>query len=210
MANEKVAESLGNHEYDGIRELDNPTPGWWHLIFLATVAYSVAYVAFWHVSPAGYTSEEAVASAQEEEYRAIFGTLGELKPDDATIMQLAGDPRMVGVGRGIFESNCTACHARDGGGINGANLCDDYYRNVRTPADLYRVISEGAANGAMPPWKNSFSPNHRVVLAAYVATLRGTRPANARAPEGEVIAPWPAAPAGNAAAGEPAEKGGAS
>lgn len=192
--------SLLEHEYDGIREFDNPTPGWWHAIFLLSVAFSIAYVAWYHVSPMSYSIEEKWQNQQVAEYARIFGEIGDLEGDEATILRMMSDERMMAIAQGTFVGNCAACHSKDGGGINGVNLTDDHYKSVKALPDIFDVIANGAANGAMPPWKNLISQNERVILTAYVASLRGTTPARPRGPEGEVIAPWPTAAGGSAPA----------
>lgn len=179
------------HEYDGIREYDNPTPGWWHAIFWGTVLFSLLYFTFWHTSPLAWSIEDSWKAAQTREYAKIFGSLGTLEGDEATLVSMMNDPRMMDVARGTFEGNCAACHGRDGGGINGVNLTDEYYKNVSSLTDLYRIVSDGAANGAMPAWRNRLSQNERVIVAAYVASLRGSTPASGRGPEGNPIPPWP-------------------
>lgn len=112
-------------------------------------------------------------------------------------MKMMGDSRMMAIAQGTFIGNCAPCHAKDGGGINGVNLTDEQYKNVKQVTDIFGVITAGAANGAMPAWQNTISQNERVILAAYVASLRGTTPAAPRAPEGEAIAPWPGAKQGS-------------
>jgi cytochrome c oxidase cbb3-type subunit 3 len=191
----RQAQQLTDHEYDGIREYDNPTPGWWHAIFLSTVVFSVFYFLFWHTSPLAYSIQEAWQMKQVAEYQRVFGALGDLEPDEPTILKMMGNQQMLQIAQGIFQTNCAACHAKDGGGINGVNLTDDHYKNVKVLTDIFNTISNGAASGAMPTWKNRLSSNERVILAAYIATLRGTKPAVAKAPEGDVIPPWPPAPA---------------
>lgn len=187
------SDNLMEHEYDGIREYDNPTPGWWHAIFLLSIIFALFYAAFWHTSPMAWSEREAWQAEQVAEYQRLFGEIGELAADEPTILRMMGDARMLAVARGIFEGSCAACHARDGGGINGANLTDDFYKNVKTLPDLLTTISKGAGAGAMPAWENTLGQNQRVILAAYIATLRGTTPAAPRVAEGVEIAPWPAA-----------------
>lgn len=181
------------HEYDGIREYDNPTPGWWHVIFLGTCVFSVFYMFWYHVSPLSSSPEKDWDREQLAEYRRIFGGIGELEADAGTIQKMRGDARLMAVARGLFESNCAACHARDGGGINGFNLTDDLYKNVKDLKDLYAVVTLGANNGAMPGWSAKLTQNERVLLAAYVANLRGTSPARPRAadPAEKAVDPWP-------------------
>ncbi|QYK49324.1 MAG: c-type cytochrome [Phycisphaeraceae bacterium] len=183
--------SLMEHEYDGIREYDNPTPGWWHALFLASVFFSICYTAWYHVSPLSSSIWDKWRASEVEEFARIFGEIGDLEPDTPTIIKMMNDERMMAVAQGIFQGNCAACHAKDGGGINGVNLTDDHYKIVKTLPDIFNVITRGAANGAMPAWENMISKNERVILASYVASLRGTKPGTARPAEGEVIPAWP-------------------
>lgn len=183
---------LTEHEYDGIREFDNPTPGWWHVIFLATIVFSWFYFMFWEFSPMASSERDVWSQQQVVEYKRIFGKLGDLKNDQATILKLRGMPDMMAVAQGMFEGNCAQCHAKNGSGINGVNLTDDYYKNVKQLTDFYTVISGGAANGAMPAWRTNFSENERVLLAAYVSTLRGQN-LPGRGQDGVAIDPWPEA-----------------
>ncbi|MBS0195171.1 MAG: c-type cytochrome [Planctomycetes bacterium] len=184
---------LTSHEYDGIQEYDNPTPGWWHAIFVGSVLFSAVYFVFWDHSDLSWSIHDTWKKAQVAEYKRIFGKMGDLKPDQATILSMMGKPDMMAIAQSTFTLNCAQCHAKDGGGINGVNLTDDHYKNVKTIEDLYKTITNGANNGAMPSWKSAFSDNERVLLAAYVASLRGTKPASPKAPEGEQIPPWPKA-----------------
>lgn len=185
-------DELTPHDYDGIREYDNPTPGWWHVIFLASVVFSWFYFMFYEFSPMSSSERDIWSKAQVAEYTRLFGKLGDLKNDEPTILKLRGMPDMMQVAQGMFETNCAQCHAKNGGGINGVNLTDDHYKNVRVITDIYGVISGGAANGAMPSWRTNFSENERVLLASYVSSLRGLH-LPGRGPEGEKIAPWPVA-----------------
>lgn len=184
-------DELTNHEYDGISEYDNPTPSWWHLLFLASVVFSVFYFTYFTFSPDAPTVHDSWRAVQTAEYKRLFGALGNLESDEKTIVKLMGDQRMMAVAAGMFVGNCAACHARDGGGINGVNLTDDSYKNVKTITDVYTVITDGAASGAMPSWRNKLNQNERVLMAAYAASLRGTTPAVPKGAEGTPIAPWP-------------------
>lgn len=184
---------LLDHEYDGIREFDNPVPGWWHLLFWASILFSLLYYTFFTFSPIAWTVQESWESAQAAAYQQIFGELGELAPNEATIVSLMHDDRMMAVARGMFIGNCAQCHGRDGGGINGVNLTDEHYKNITSLPEMLTVINRGAGAGAMPAWENRLSQNERILLTSYAASLRGSNVAG-RGPEGELIAPWPTAP----------------
>ena len=182
-----------DHEYDGIQEFDNPTPGWWHAIFVATIIFAGFYVTFWHFSPLAWTVHDTWEGEQVAEYKRIFGAVGDLNPDQPTILKMMGDQKMLSVAQSMFIANCSVCHSKDGSGINGVNLTDESYKNVKKIEDIFTTISKGANLGAMPTWEAKFSVNERVILTAYVATLRGKN-LPGRAPEGETIPPWPTLP----------------
>lgn len=183
---------IKGHEYDGIREFDNPTPGWWHLIFLVSIVFSGFYFVMSFGSPLYVGPLDRLAAQERAEYERMFAGIGTLENNPATILVLMDNPKWRAIAEGTFRGNCVSCHGADGGGQVGPNLCDDAYKNVRIVTDIYDVIANGAANGAMPPWAGRFSHNERILLSAYVASMRGTTPTgNARDPEGEVIPPWP-------------------
>lgn len=193
---------LLDHEYDGIAEYDNPIPGWWNWLFAASVCFAVLYFMYFHIGTISSTIEEDWQQAQLAEFKRVFGKLGELKPDRDTILRMKDDRQMMAIARGIFIGNCAACHAKDGGGINGVNLTDDSYKNIHDVEDFFQVISKGANNGAMPAWENRLPSNERIIMAAYAMSLRGTTPATAKPPEGSAIPPFPTRPA-DAGAAEP-------
>ena len=176
---------------DDIEEFDNPIPAWWKAIFACTVMFAFPYLMFYHGSVEGRSSAELHASAAAANARLAFAEIGELDSDEATMVKYSQDQRWLALGKSIFQSNCAACHARDGGGKIGPNLCDDQYKNVRGISDIYKVVSNGAAAGAMPPWKARMEQNELVLVSCYVASLRGTSPATAKAAEGREIPAWP-------------------
>ncbi len=186
---------LTDHAYDGIREYDNPLPGWWNWLFIATIAFSVVYFPFYHFGAEGRSVKDLYDQASAENTRMQFAEIGDLNADEATILRFMEKPSWVRVGQTVFKSNCGTCHGTDGGGIVGPNLCDDYYKNIRSVTDIHKVLEVGAAGGAMPAWKNRLHPNELVLTAAYVANLRGTKPAKPKDAEGQKIDPWPDPPA---------------
>ena len=185
-------DQLLDHEYDGIQEYDNPCPGWWHAIFLATVVFSVVYFLFFQVGNNGWTLAEAWNAAKTADMKERFSGMGELHNDTATILKYMKDPDWMVYANSVFLTNCQSCHGPDGSGVVGPNLTDDYYKNVKQITDIAEVIKNGAAGGSMPSWKTRLHPNEVVLMAAYVAGLRGKN-LKGRPPEGEKIPPWPSA-----------------
>ena len=182
-------ERLLNHSYDGIQEYDNPTPGWWHMLFIGSVLFSAVYGAFWHFSELAWMPKDALAREQQKYYKLLFADIGELNADAATMKQYMGEADWMSFGRSIYASNCAQCHGSEGNGINCPNLTDDHWINVKQVTDLYTIVTNGVASKGMPAWNARLSQNERVLVAAYVATLRGTLKPG-RQPEGDVIPAW--------------------
>ncbi|MEQ8843689.1 MAG: cbb3-type cytochrome c oxidase N-terminal domain-containing protein [Phycisphaerales bacterium] len=194
-SNETDKTLIQGHEYDGIQEYDNPTPLWWHLIWLGTMVFSVVYFFLSLQSPWFVHQTQRLERAQLAEIERLFGELGDLQADQATLVSLMDEEQWMSYGASVFALHCTSCHAQDGGGGIGPNLTDDHYLNVKTIEDIHTVIADGANNGAMPAWSNRLHPKEVVLLSSYVASLRGQNSAR-KGPEGEIIAPWPTAAEG--------------
>jgi len=193
-SNETDSTLIRGHEYDGIQEFDNPTPTWWHLIWAATIVLSLFYFAMSLWSPMFIHQTDRLAAAQEAEIQRLFADIGELENTEETILSLMQQEEWMTFGAAVFRGNCVSCHASDAGGNVGPNLKDEAWINVSQITDIHDIIRDGAAAGAMPPWGNRLHPNEVVLLSAYVASLRGEP--GGKAPEGEVIPPWPTLPAG--------------
>lgn len=183
--------ALTGHSYDGIQEYDNPTPRWWELLFVASIVFSPIYAIWFHAPAQGRTLADQYDTSVAENMRLQFGEIGDLTPDEATILKFMKDPQWLQVGEATFKTNCVSCHGPEGVGISGPNLTDDSYLHVKKIEDIAKVIHDGAKNGAMPAWGNRLHPNEVVLAAAYVASLRGKNLSSARLAEGTVIAPWP-------------------
>lgn len=188
-------DKLMTHEYDGIREYDNPTPGWWHAIFIGSVLFSVLYVAVFHTAVGSRWSvharhDRAVAAAAA----ASLAQLGPLAADDATLMSLSTKELALSKGEAIFATRCVACHRNDAGGMPalGPNLTDDYGKNIKTPEDVYRTIAAGVEGTAMVPWLPQMGKEDCVLAAAYVISLRGKNVPGGLEPAGEEMPAWPA------------------
>lgn len=186
---------LLDHDCDGIREYDNPMPFWWSAIFWLTIVFALPYFAYYHLGGVGTSVADGYDTEVGEFYEAQAAKLGDLKGDDATIVQLSTDRKKLLAGQNMFRANCAPCHAPDGGGKTGPNLTDDFYINVRAPKDIFRVVRDGIETKGMPRWGKRFSDPQIVLLSSYVASLRGTAAASPKEPQGDRIAAWPQAPA---------------
>ena len=185
---------LREHEFDGIREYDNPTPGWWHFIFLGSVGFGICYFIFYHMSTISWSVADLYQDAVTADLKMRFSEIGDLEADEATILRFLDDEQWTAVGSSVFKAQCVSCHAADGSGLVGPNLTDEHYKSVKKIEDIARVVADGAGSGAMPGWKTRLHPNEIVLVSAYVAGLRGRNLPGKRGAEGSQIPPWPAGP----------------
>jgi cytochrome c oxidase cbb3-type subunit 3 len=178
-------ERLLEHEYDGIKEFDNPTPRWWTWIFWGSVAFSIAY---W-LNPGGMFRGERLV-----EYEASMAAAEARWPkqsggfDLAAVTALRDDGSTLALGKSTYATYCAPCHRPDGGGIIGPNLTDDHWLHGGTLADIHRTIAEGVLEKGMPGWNKTLKPEQLNAVTLYVASLHGTNPPNPKAPQGEAAA----------------------
>jgi cytochrome c oxidase cbb3-type subunit 3 len=179
---------LMDHEYDGIREYDNPLPRWWTMILWGTVAFSILYafnvpgIGIGKGRIANYEAEMARA-ASAESARAVLRPMPATL-DDAALLALTKDPVRLAEGKRLFVANCTPCHREDAGGNIGPNLTDEYWIHGGRPSQILATVSSGVPDKGMPTWSQVLRPGQVASAVAYVITLRGTHPPNPKAPQG--------------------------
>lgn len=175
---------------DGIEQLDHPPPSWWVGGMLVAVILAAGFFAYSHLRAGAPTLDEAYEASVARHLEAQVTRLGLDDADDATILRLASDAGMMSALGGLYRSNCGQCHADDGGGGIGPNLADQYWKVVTRPRDIYDVISNGVPGTAMVGWSGRLRRPQRILLAAYVASMRGRETAAPKAGEGAPLAPW--------------------
>lgn len=184
---EEEHEIILDHNYDGIKELDNDLPPWWKYGFYATIVFAVIYLVRFEVFNDYNQAEEyevAVAQAkiEIEEWKKTAKDLVDVN----TVTMLA-DASDLNAGKTIFTNNCIACHKSDGGGGIGPNLTDEHWILGGGIKNVFNTISEGGRSGkGMVPWKNELKPLEMAQVASYVLTFQGTTPAEPKAAEGEI------------------------
>ncbi len=185
----KVTDELLDHEYDGIREFDNPTPAWWNWIFFLSFVFSVAYFAYYHMwsGPGIYDDYRAdmkvYTEAREERERKELAGMSEEK-----LQALLGDEIAVAAGLEVYAARCQACHAEQGKGSIGPNLTDAYWiHGDASLSAIRKVVAEGVLSKGMPPWKDLLSPKELMQVVVYVGTLRNLNVEGGKAQQGELV-----------------------
>ena len=189
MTQDPDAEKLLDHQYDGIQEYDNPLPRWWVYIFWATILWSAAY--FVLPGDLGHGGKKDAMYAKEmaawEARIAAQGGGTPTGPDVEALTAMLADPAAIASGAATYAKYCQACHAAGGAGMIGPNLADDYWIHGGSPAEVWTVVGTGVLAKGMPAWQQMLPPDELDRVVAYVLSLRGSDPPNAKAPEGAKV-----------------------
>ncbi|MDF1549546.1 MAG: c-type cytochrome [Bacteroidales bacterium] len=179
---------IEDHEYDNIRELDNPAPFWLMGLFYLSVLFSIFYGAyyFWigigELQTAEYKSEIAAAEINSKKQAS--------SAFDESNISLYHDEANLAAGAELFATKtCVTCHGTKGeGNAIGPNMTDEYWIHGNTPEQLYQVVKNGVPEKGMTPFKGQLSEKQIVqVISFLLIKLQGTTPENAKAPQGEKL-----------------------
>ena len=175
-----------DHSYDGIVELDNPIPIWFNALFYSTIAFGVVYLFVYHVFGWGlnqdqeYVREVEHAEIAKKAYLAQAANL----IDESTVVV---DGTMIAAGQSIFTANCAVCHGNSGEGGIGPNLTDKFWLHGGEIKDIFTVVKYGVPDKGMVPWEQTLSPGQIAEVSNYVLSLRDTKPANPKEPQGSEV-----------------------
>jgi cytochrome c oxidase cbb3-type subunit 3 len=189
VAEEKNIEM--DHNYDGIRELDNHLPPWWKWLFYGTIGWSVVYIIVFHFSnslPLSGQEYQMEIAAAEEQARLLRASQPQASIDENTL-QYTHDAAIIAKGKAVFDNNpCGSCHRNDlGGNTIGPNLTDEYWIHGGDVKNIFTTIKNGAVDKGMPAWGKAMSPQDIRDVTFYILSLQGSKPENAKAPQGELF-----------------------
>jgi len=176
------------HELDGIKEYDNPMPGWLMAIWWGSLIFSAGYLIFYALSfgegsmEAQYRGETQSALANVQAY---FDAHPIVPPSPAELLAGAANPEVLDVGRARFARSCSPCHGEQAQGLIGPNLTDDRWIHGGSAEQIFQTIAKGWPAKGMPPWGRAVKPEELAALVGYVRSLQGSNPANPRPPEGD-------------------------
>ncbi|MBP8822800.1 MAG: c-type cytochrome [Flavobacteriales bacterium] len=179
-----------DHDYDGIKELDNVLPPWWVWLFYGTIAWGVLYLVNVHVIKVwpGSTEEYKQELAQAQVDIAAFQATQTNAVDENNVT-LTDEAAVIAEGRTLFTANCTACHGGDASGSEfsvGPNLTDAYWLHGGGVKNIFKTIKYGVPEKGMIAWKAQLQPTEISAISSYLITLQGTGGATQKAPQGEL------------------------
>jgi cytochrome c oxidase cbb3-type subunit 3 len=185
---EQEAEIMLDHNYDGIRELDNHLPPWWKWLLYGSVVWGIGYLVVYHVTDTfplmeeEYQQELAAAQAQKAQLTASQP----IEVIDENNLVYTPDEKILASGKKIYAINCASCHMPEGQGSIGPNLTDDYWIHGGSITDIYKIVKNGVPEKGMISWAPVLSPAQIRDVAFYIKSLRGTNPPNPKAPQGNL------------------------
>ena len=172
-----------DHDYDGIRELNNPSPYWVLFLFLGTIGFSLFYLVHYFGYP---NNGKDQVSEYNQTVAAARLEAGQNAPGQNAGVVLT-DKAMLAEGAKLFtEKGCIACHGTKGeGNAIGPNMTDNFWIHGCKPAEVVQLIKEGVPAKGMTPFKSMMTEGQINSVTAYIlGTLAGSNPPNAKAPQG--------------------------
>ena len=186
MSNNNEDKIIEGHEYDGIKEYDNPLPGWWLLTFFGTIVFSFLYYIHYTFTEAPDLMGEYKIAMVEIEKMKSSGSSQASVPSD--LEEQFKDSNVSVAGKAIFDGKCAACHGPQGGGLVGPNLTDKFWIHGKATAnDIYTVIANGVTEKGMPAWKDMVKPQELIQVSAYIYSIKDKNVPGGKAAQGNEI-----------------------
>jgi len=183
---EKEEGILFDHEYDGIRELDNVLPPWWVAMFYISIVFGIGYFGYYHMTDKGLSSAEEYEVSMIEAEKAVKAHLAtQADAVDESTVTLLTDANDLGLGQTIYQTNCTPCHGMGGEGTIGPNLTDEYWLHGGGIKNVFKTIKYGVPEKGMISWKSQLRAPDMQKVASYIISLEGTNPPNPKDPQGD-------------------------
>lgn len=173
-------ERLTDHDYDGIRELDNDLPLWWLAIFAGTVIFAFIYYVHYEVAMGPSTDQEVAAAMKSiKDSRPVEKVFNEDQLEKLFTTQESTK------GQAIFAVKCAACHGPTGGGVIGPNLTDEAWIHGNGQRhEIYNVIAKGVPAMGMPAWAEMMDAGDVLAAAAFVYSIKNTHVSGGKPPQG--------------------------
>jgi cytochrome c oxidase cbb3-type subunit 3 len=184
---EQEEEIMMDHEYDGIRELDNVLPPWWVGMFYASIIFALIYFPYYHfgsgqLQAEEYQTEMAEAEAQKAKYMEKMANA----VNESNVTLITDNGRLES-GKKMYMANCIACHGALGEGSVGPNLTDEYWLHGGGIKNVFKTIKYGVPEKGMIAWQTQMTPAQMNEIASFIlTTFPGTNPPNGKEPQGDL------------------------
>ena len=186
----KKEDQLLESSYDGIQEYDNSMPGWLRAIFYLSIVFAFVYCGYYLLG-SGIGSKEAFELSMKEHEKIIAkaeaSNKSEAKDDTVSLASLVQDKAKQKAGSEVFTQKCASCHGNLGEGLIGPNLTDKYWIHGGKVEDIKKTIEVGVLDKGMLAWKGVLTDDEIVSVTAFITSISGTNPKNAKEPQGELF-----------------------
>ena len=150
----------------------------------------MGYFVYYEVGPgSGLVAEyeSAIGSFKNKFVGSGFGTQVSGADLEAKISKLLKNPDRIKAGLANYQSKCASCHGQKGEGLIGPNLTDDNWISGGKLSQISNVITKGVGDKGMPPWGPILKEDEINELVVLIRSIRGTKPVNAKPPQGELV-----------------------
>ena len=182
------------HELDGIKEYDNPMPGWLMAIWWGSLLFAAGYLMFYALNFGEGTMEaeyRGQTTAAVADVQAYFNAHPIVPPSPAKLLAGAANPAVLDAGASRFARSCSPCHGEHAQGLIGPNLTDDRWIHGGSVEQVFQTVAKGWPSKGMPPWGRAMRPEELAAVVSYLRSLQGTNPANPKPAEGDAFVPEP-------------------
>jgi cytochrome c oxidase cbb3-type subunit 3 len=187
-------DELLDHDLDGIREYDNPLPGWLMGILWGALIFSILYLGYYALS---FGTDDASAEyrgdtiARRAEVQQYFDKNPLEPPAAEDLLGGAKSPEIIAKGKERFTKTCASCHGEAAQGLIGPNLTDDRWIHGGQVLQIFTTLAKGVPAKGMPPWGRALPPEDLAALVSFIRSIQGSNPPDPKPPEGDPVAPEP-------------------
>lgn len=186
---EKEDSVMLDHNYDGIKELDNSLPPWWVAMFYITIFLGVVFLAYYHVLGGPSQADEYNAEMKVGEQAKAAFAAAQANTIDEDNLEASTDAKDLSIGKTIYATNCVACHGANGEGGVGPNFTDEFWIHGGGITNVFKTVKNGVPEKGMIAWSAQLKPADMLKVSSYILSLQGTNPPNGKAPQGDKYIP---------------------
>lgn len=176
-------EEILDHDYDGIREMNNGMPFWLTWLFIGSIIFGIIYYLHYESGAGIEVKDQFVADMAKHQQMMQANNEG----SEDLWESLKGEEGLQ-VGAEVYKLRCVACHGAKGEGGIGPNLADAYWiHGDASTQSIAELIDKGITEKGMPAWGAVISKKELVAVTYFVESLKGSNPPNAKEPQGQLV-----------------------